>query len=316
MEEENIQKESVGSPILRVEKLRKEFNKVIAVKDVDFEVYEGEVLGIIGSNGSGKTTLFNLISGVLKPTSGKIFAPPKSEPSHLSRVLESAKSNYLVLLTLPLYLLLILFSLPFTILNYLTSLLHEKKELNGRKSENIVGYSPDKILNRFGIVRTFQIVKPFKYMTSLENVTVPYVPQLPISKSSTLKTRAMRSLLSVDLGEKQKYPAVILPHGDLKRLDFARAMATNPKILLLDEPFGGLSAEDAFRVTQLIKTANREYGVTIIVVEHKLKLLANLVSRIIVLDHGVVIASGTPKEISQNKRVITAYLGMEAADIA
>ena len=108
--------------------------------------------------------------------------------------------------------------------------------------------------------------------------------------------------MDVDLGEKKNYPALILPHGDLKRLDFTRTIATNSKIILLDEPFSGLSVEDSFRVTQLIKKANKEFGVTILIVEHKLRLLGNLVNRIIVLDQGSIIADGTPTEISQDKR--------------
>ncbi len=272
--------------VLSIEKLTKKFNEFVAVDNVSFDVYEGEVLGIIGSNGSGKTTLFNMISGVLEPTSGSIFAEQQSRFS--------------------------LFDFP----SLLKTRFSKRVRWEDRTAVDIGGQSPHIVLNKFGIARTFQIVKPFKQVTTLENVTIPHIPQNFMAKPSTLKSRAIRSLLSVDLGEKQKYPAVILPHGDLKRLDFARAMATNPRLLLLDEPFGGLSSQDAFRVTQLIKNANKEYGVTIMIVEHKLKLLANLVTRIVVLDHGQVIAMGTPKEIAKNKDVIEAYLGVEADHIA
>ncbi|MCE7735601.1 MAG: ABC transporter ATP-binding protein, partial [Candidatus Heimdallarchaeota archaeon] len=218
--------------VLRVEELTKKFNEVVAVNQVNFDVYEGEVLGIIGSNGSGKTTLFNMISGVLNPTHGKIYTTQ----------LESFKIHEFI--------------------DIIKKLFRKKTKLGNKKGVNISGYKSHKILNKFGIVRTFQIVKPFKYMTSLENVTVPVIPRQFISSPTRLKGEGMRALLSVDLGEKQKYPAIVLPHGDLKRLDFARAMATNPKILLLDEPFSGLSSQDAFRVTQLIKNANKEFGVT------------------------------------------------------
>ncbi len=272
--------------VLSIEKLTKKFNEFVAVDNVSFDVQEGEILGIIGSNGSGKTTLFNMISGVLEPTSGSIFAEQQSRYS--------------------------LFDFP----ALLKTRFSKKVRWGERTAVDIGGQSPHIVLNKFGIARTFQIVKPFKQVTTLENVTIPHIPQNFFAKPSTLKSRAIRSLLSVDLGEKQKYPAVILPHGDLKRLDFARAMATNPRLLLLDEPFGGLSSQDAFRVTQLIKNANKEYGVTIMIVEHKLKLLSNLVTRIVVLDHGQVIAMGTPKEISKNKDVIEAYLGVEADHIA
>ena len=184
-----------------------------------------------------------------------------------------------------------------------------------KNGDDIVGKSTNTIVRKYKIARTFQIVRPFKMLETLENATIAHIPQQIFAKPSTLRNAGLKSLLDVDLGEKKSYPAFILPHGDLKRLDFARATGTDAKILLLDEPFSGLSAEDAFRVTQLIKNANAEQGVTVMLVEHKLRLLSNLVDRIVVLDEGNVIAEGLPEEIAKNERVIASYLGQEASSI-
>jgi branched-chain amino acid transport system ATP-binding protein len=240
--------------IIEVRNLSKHFEGLKAVDQVSFTIREGELIGIIGPNGAGKTTLFNLFTGFLKPTKGKI-------------------------------------------------------RFNGK---NIAGKSPFKIA-KMGMVRTFQLVRPFKMLDALQNATVPHIPKNILSKSSTLRNRATWSLITVDLAEKKNYPAFILPHGDLKRLDFARAMAVRPRVLLLDEPFAGLSAEEAFRVERLILEAH-EKGMTIVIVEHKLKILMRLVERVLVLHQGRLICDGSPKEVANNKEVIAAYLGTEAKE--
>ena len=123
-----------------------------------------------------------------------------------------------------------------------------------------------------------------------------------------MKNRAFWSLITVDLAEKKNYPALILPQGDLKRLDFARAMALSPELLLLDEPFAGVSVEEAFRIERIIRES-RKNGMTAIIVEHKLNILMKLVDRVIVINQGKILAIGTPKEIVSNNEVINAYLG-------
>ena len=239
--------------ILEVKNLSKHFEGLKAVDNVSFTIQSGELVGVIGPNGAGKTTLFNLLTGFLKPTTGKIT-------------------------------------------------------FDGKK--NITGWPTFKIA-KLGISRTFQLVRPFKMLNALENTMVPHIPKNLFARSSRLKNKATWSLITVDLAEKKNYPAFILPHGDLKRLDFARSLAVQPRILLLDEPFSGLSAEEAFRVERII-TDSCEKGMTIIIVEHKLKILMRLVQRVLVLDQGKLIGQGTPKEIVNNKDVITAYLGTEA----
>ncbi len=199
-----------------------------------------------------------------------------------------------------------------TLFNLLTGFL---KPTNGEiyfSGKNVVGWKPYKIA-KSGIARTFQLVRPFRYLNALDNAKVPHIPNYLTSRPSTLKNRATWSLITVDLAEKKNYPAFILPHGDLKRLDFARSIAVKPRLLLLDEPFAGLSHEEAFRVERLIRDS-REKGMTIAIVEHKLKILMRLVDRVLVLHQGKLIGEGTPKEIANNEEVIAAYLGTEAKE--
>ena len=198
-----------------------------------------------------------------------------------------------------------------TLFNLLTGFLKPTEgEIIFDGKKNIAGFAPFKI-SKLGIARTFQQVRPFKMLNALENTTVPHIPKNIFASPAKLKNKATWSLITVDLAEKKNYPALILPHGDLKRLDFARSMATQPRVLLLDEPFSGLSHEEAFRVERLIREENKK-GMTILIVEHKLKILMKLVERVLVLHEGKLIGEGTPKEIASNSAVVSAYLGSEA----
>jgi branched-chain amino acid transport system ATP-binding protein len=199
-----------------------------------------------------------------------------------------------------------------TLFNLITGFIKPTSGVISFNGKDITGWSPYKIA-KIGIARTFQLVRPFKMLDALENTMVPHIPKNFFSKSSTLRNKAIWSLITVDLAEKKNYPALILPHGDLKRLDFARTMAIQPRMLLLDEPFSGLSFEEAFRIQRLIREAH-ENGMTIIIVEHKLKILMKLVEKVLVLHQGRLIGEGSPKEIANNEKVITAYLGTEAKE--
>jgi len=198
-----------------------------------------------------------------------------------------------------------------TLFNVLTGFLKpERGSVIIFDGHDITGWPTFKVA-KLGIARTFQLVRPFKMLDALENTTVAHIPKNFFSKSSTLRNKALWSLITVDLAEKKNYPAFILPHGDLKRLDFARSMAAQPRLLLLDEPFSGLSHEEGFRVQRLIREAH-EKGMTIAIVEHKLKILMKLVQNVLVFHEGKLIAEGTPQEIANNELVISAYLGTEA----
>jgi len=239
-------------PLLEVKNLTKRFGGLIAVNNVSFNVDEGEILGIIGPNGAGKTTLFNLITGYIKPDSGKVIF----------------------------------------------------------KGEEITGQPPNKIANK-GLVRTFQIVRPFRHLPTIANVLVAINSPRGRKRIEWVKTperKAMEMLEDVGLSDLMLEPAENLSHGDLKRLEMARAMALEPELLLLDEPFGGLNPVET---EYMIKTIQRLHldGHTMVIVEHKLHALMKLVKRVIVMHYGEIIAEGTPEEIAENKKVVEVYLG-------
>jgi len=210
------------------------------------------MLGIIGPNGAGKTTLFNLITGYLKPDSGKI-------------------------------------------------------KLGG---EDITGLSPDKVANK-GLVRTFQVVRPFRHLPTIANILVALESPRGKRKIEYIRTperKAMEMLEDVGLSEMMLEPAENLSFGDLKRLEIARAMALEPDLVLLDEPFGGLSPIETDYMVKSIQRMHLD-GHTIAVVEHKLHALMQLVGEVIVMHNGEKIAEGSPEEIARNDKVVEVYLG-------
>ncbi|MGQ9624168.1 MAG: ABC transporter ATP-binding protein [Candidatus Bathycorpusculaceae bacterium] len=238
--------------LLEVEKITKGFGGLLAVNNVSFKVEEGEIVGIIGPNGAGKTTLFNLITGYLKPDSGKV-------------------------------------------------------RLRG---EDITGLPPNKIANK-GLVRTFQIVRPFRHLPTIANILVAlqsYRGRKRIEWIKTPERKAMEMLEDVGLSEMMLEPAENLSHGDLKRLEMARAMALEPEIVLLDEPFGGLNPIETEYMVKSIQRMHLD-GHTMVIVEHKLHALMRLVKRVLVMHYGELIAEGTPEEIANNEKVIEVYLG-------
>ena len=197
-------------PLLEVKNLTKSFGGLIAVNNVSFSVDEGEIVGIIGPNGAGKTNLFNLITGYLKPDSGKIIF----------------------------------------------------------KGEDITGLPPNKIANK-GLVRTFQIVRPFRHLPTIANILVSLNSPRGRKRIEWIKTperKAMDMLEDVGLSDLMLEPAENLSHGDLKRLEIARAMALEPDLLLLDEPFGGLNPVET---EYMVKTIQRIHldGHTLVIVE-------------------------------------------------
>ena len=249
-------------PILEASNLRKEFDGLIAVDDVSFTVDSDEIVAIIGPNGAGKTTIFNLLSGVLKATSGVV-------------------------------------------------------KYNGQVISGLKPYQ----ITPLGVVRTFQNVGLFQNMTALENVMTGHhtrakprvltaAMRLPgfFQKEQATMEYAMRLLDFVGLEEKANLMAGQLPYGQQRLLEIARALATEPKLLLLDEPAAGLNLKETAELSRLIRRIQRQ-GVTIILVEHDMRLVMEIADRIIVLDRGQKIAEGTPEEIRNNQRVIVAYLG-------
>jgi len=254
----------VSNLLMKVENLTKRFEGLVAVNDVSFHVNEGEILAIIGPNGAGKSSLFNLISGLLRPTSGTI---------HLG-------------------------------------------------NDNITGIKPYIIADK-GIARTFQTTALFDQLRVVDNLALGYKLRTTSGFWSTIfhtrrwredketaTAKVMEILGFVGLIDKALNFVSTLSQEEQKRLAIGVALASNPKIILLDEPTGGLIQEDTDGITTLIKKL-KSAGITVCLIEHKMRMIMDLADRIVVLNYGGVIAEGTPAEISKNPAVIEAYLGRE-----
>jgi branched-chain amino acid transport system ATP-binding protein len=236
--------------ILTVDQLNKAFGGLKAINSLDFYVDEGEIIGLIGPNGSGKTTTLNLITGFIKPDTGKIIF----------------------------------------------------------RDEDIAGFPRYRVCQQ-GIARTFQLIKPFLNFTVLQNVMVGRVYGQEHSKSIKLaKVEAREILDRVGLLEKEEVLAKDLRLMERKRLELARALATRPSLLLLDELMAGLNHAETEEAMQLIKQI-RDSNITIIVIEHIVKAILGLSDRIIVLNMGTKIAEASPQEIVHDPKVIEVYLG-------
>lgn len=235
--------------LLEVECLRKSFGGLIAVADADFHVDEGEIVGLIGPNGAGKTTIFNLVSGTIKPTSGRIRF----------------------------------------------------------KGEDVTNMKPHAICRR-SIARTFQSVNLFPQMTVLENTLIGALFGASIGGMNEAGKKGLELLSFVGLSGKENLPAGELSVPDQKRLEIARALATEPELLLLDEVMAGLNASEVVAALSLIKEIKNR-GITILMIEHIMHAIMGVSDRIIVLHYGRMLAEGTPEEISKNKEVVEVYLG-------
>jgi len=239
--------------LFEFEKVTKAFGGLLAVRDVSFSLAPKEIVGLIGPNGAGKTTVFNLITGMVKPDSGKI-------------------------------------------------------EFDGRE---ITRLAPYKICRR-GIARTFQLVRTFNRLTALENVMAGRVyGSAPIANIRQARAEAEALLELTGLSNKRTHTAAHLGLIDRKRLEIARALATQPRLLLLDEMFAGLNTAEIDDAILLVKKI-RDTGVSLIVVEHVMKVIMGISDRVVVLDVGVKIADCAPREIAHNKQIIEAYLGKKA----
>jgi branched-chain amino acid transport system ATP-binding protein len=260
---------AVGEPIMQVQNLTVKFGGLAALEDVSFEIRRGEILGLIGPNGAGKTTCFNAMTGVYRPSSGKVLL--------------------------------------------------EGRSITGKQRHQIT---------RLGLARTFQNIRLFGEMTALENVVVGLDARHKTSvvgallrlprhwrEERTAIDRAQALLDFVGIGDAAATLARNLPYGSQRRLEIARALATDPKVLCLDEPAAGFNPAEKEELMALIRRI-RDDGYTVLLIEHDMKLVMGLTDRIVVLEFGKKLADGLPAEIREDPRVVAAYLGEPEDDVA
>lgn len=272
--------------VLRVENITMQFGGVVAVNDLSMEVNEGEIVALIGPNGAGKTTAFNAITGVYEPTNGAVYFNDKL-------VIENKPQGRM------------------------------KKQYLGKnngKYTKIITKTPDQ-LTELGMARTFQNIRLFKSMTVFENVlTAKHLRRtsnlftatfrLNAAEERKMREETLELLKLVELDDVKDELATSLPYGKQRKLEIARALATNPSLLLLDEPAAGMNPQETAELTAFIYDIRRKFNLTILLIEHHMNLVMDISDRIYVIDFGEKIAEGVPAEIQANKRVIDAYLGV------
>lgn len=201
-----------------------------------------------------------------------------------------------------------------TLFNLLTGFIRPDQgrvHLDGRQ---LLRQTPAQRVN-LGLARTFQLCRPFVGMTVLENVLVPCQSPRGRATGEDARARSLRLLHDVGLGDQVDMPSELLSYGDQRRLEIARALATEPELLLLDEPFAGLGSSEIEPLSQLIRQLHQQRGLTILIIEHKLREFMQLVQRVVAIDFGQVIAMGKAQEIVQDPKVIEAYIGKTEADL-
>ena len=263
--------------VMKTENITMQFGGLTAVKDFNLELSKGEIVALIGPNGAGKTTAFNMITGVYTPTKGRILFSEKTTVK--------GKEEYI--------------------------------------EKDITGLKPNQITS-LGIARTFQNIRLFKDLSVIDNVLIANhlrinsnifeaIFRLPKYKreEKNMVEKSINLLEKVGLTDCMNEKSSSLPYGQQRRLEIARALATEPSILLLDEPAAGMNPKESEALTVFIKKIRDEFDLTVFLIEHHMQVVMGISDRIYVLDYGITIAKGNPYEIQNNQRVIEAYLGVD-----
>ena len=273
--------------VLHVEHVTMQFGGVVAVNDLSLDVNEGEIVALIGPNGAGKTTAFNVITGVYAPTNGLVSFRGKTMVENYPR--GKMKKQYLG-------------EYPV-------------------KYDQVISKTPDQITG-LGIARTFQNIRLFKNLTVFDNVLIARHARskanvfsatfrLNYREEQENREKTMELLKMVGLDKEKDEISSSLPYGKQRRLEIARALATEPSLLLLDEPAAGMNPQETDELSAFIRQIKKDFNLTVFVIEHHMDLIMEISDRIYVLDFGKLIAQGTPEEIQNDPNVISAYLGVQ-----
>ena len=272
--------------VLKIENVTMQFGGVVAVDNMNLSIDKGEIAALIGPNGAGKTTAFNVVTGVYQPTNGAVwFQGEKIVENHPQGKM---RAMY-------------------------------KGEHAGEYT-HVIAPAPDKI-TQLGMARTFQNIRLWKSQTVFDNVLIAKHCRTHTNflsatfrlnrKEEAEQRRNVEQLLeTVGLLDVKDELATSLPYGKQRRLEIARALAAEPKLLLLDEPAAGMNPQETDELTAFIGQIRDQFGLTVFLIEHHMDLVMDISDRIYVLDFGKLIAEGTPAEIQNNQRVIDAYLGV------